>query len=113
MEIMVESTAWVVQCSLALQWRGTEYGINTFFLSPLDEAGAVTFRSYTVTDEGFSLYEYFYSFRDGNWYQDVTYSGRDCDGSYSSEKAFRWNGSGWEKLGNSRQRDYTAESMGY
>ena len=113
MEIMIESTAAIVQCSLSLQWRGTEYGVNTYHLSPLDEAGAVTFRNHMVTDEGYSLYEYQFSYRDGNWYQYVTYEGRDCDGSYSSYKEFRWNGSGWEKLGSSRQRDFTAEAMGY
>ena len=113
MEIMVESTAEIVQCSLSLQWVGREHGINTYEISSLNEAGSCTLRSYTVTDEGFSLYEYTYSFRDGNWFQWVSYSGRDCDGSYSRETEFRHNGEGWVKLGRSRQRDYTAESMGY
>lgn len=113
MQITVSNTASVVQCSLALQLQGSEEYMDTYSLNPIAEGGSVTFRDYSVTDEGYSLYEYDYTFRFGNWYMETTYEGRDCDGSYSSRQEFLWDGNNWVKLGRGVYRDHSAEAMGY
>lgn len=113
MQLTVKSSARIVQSSLAFLLVGVEDGVYTYELNPINEGGSITFNSYTPTDEGYSTYEDFYSFRNGNWYYTASSEGRDCDGSHSSESEYRWDGDDWMKLGRSRQRDFTAEAMGY
>lgn len=113
MQITVKSSARIVQSSLAFLLVGVEDGIYSYELNPINGGGAITFQKYTTTEEGYHYYEDFYSFRNGNWYYTASSEGRDCDGEHSSSGDYIWDGTGWEKQGRLRVRDYTAESMGY
>jgi hypothetical protein len=113
MILVVQSSGNITQSSLSFVWTGTEDGIRTYELNPVNDCGSITFNKYTVTEEGYNQYEDFYSFRNGNWYLYSHFEGRDCDGQHSSEGEFLWDGGKWVKLGRLRVRDYTAESMGY
>jgi hypothetical protein len=102
MTLTVQSTGNITQSSLSFVWKGTEDGIRTYELKPIHECGSITFSSYTPTDEGYSTYEDFYSFRNNRWYKSSSREGRDCDGYTKSCSDYLWDGGSWVKLSGGR-----------
>lgn len=114
MKLIVKNQGRIVEVKCHLLFNHyPEDDISQHELTPVDGEGFALFRNYQVTDEGFNLTETLYNFRDGSWYMDVSYDGRDCDGCYSSFKEYKFNGLHWVQLGKGYLRDLSAEAMGY